>query len=235
VQQLIPYNPVDQLRLLKWLFLTPQMYKQYTEQHHSLRGMGTWLSSTLTWLPLLIAAIGYTLGTVPPSFVPGPALIVMVLVGWGLTGWLGRQDVNAESILLGVVAFLLALGVAYFVVDRLSVGVVIVAAAVMARGVAVVAALGRASSVAGGVAVGMAVSTAVLIVGGLEGGIQVIVGGAVAIIISLAFGYGVTRIINKNIEQGESGWRSKLVFVGLIASYAGLIWLYILGGWSVLQ
>ncbi|MBZ0279073.1 MAG: hypothetical protein K8I60_23205, partial [Anaerolineae bacterium] len=67
MRRLNPWNPLDQFRLLGWVFLQPGLIAAYKDTHgdESLRMVGSWLVSTLIWIPFMIPLLGYGLGSVP--------------------------------------------------------------------------------------------------------------------------------------------------------------------------
>ena len=236
MQRLTSWNPVDQVRLLVWLFLHPQAFVAFEQRAHDDKqaAVGAWLASTLTWLPLLIAALGHALGTVPNTAWWWWLIVGVILGGWGITGWIGAVESDRENLIAGFVAFVIALPIVVAVTDRLLVSLFIIAAGVIARGVAVVAALGRTSGVSGGVGTGLAVSMAIVIAGGLAAGVQIIVGAVIVVVGAYVLGNSVANAIRKNRETGRASWQGKLIFGALVLSYLTLIWLYLLGGWYIL-
>lgn len=101
------WDPRDYVRLLWWLLVTPERLRAY-EAYQNGRGLddlmrqGSWLASTLLWLPLLAWFAWATLtGSIP---LPGAFLALTFvggLGGWLLDGWLGSMD-NALAALLAV-------------------------------------------------------------------------------------------------------------------------------------
>lgn len=236
MQRLISWNPLDQARLLVWLFLHPQAFVAYEQGTHEGKriAVGAWLASTLTWLPLFIAALGHALGTVPNSDWWWWVIVAVILFGWAITGWIGAVESSRENLLAGFVAFIIALPIVLAITDRLLASLFIISAGVIARGVAVVAALGRTSGISGGVGTGLAVSLAIVIAGGIAAGAQLIVGAVVVVGGAYLLGKSVANTIRKNRETGRASWQGKLIFGALLLSYLTLIWLYLLGGWYVL-
>ena len=60
-QELHPWNPVDHLRLLGWLFFAPDRLKAFKEDwgEETIQQIGKWPASILTWLPLLIPCLAW--------------------------------------------------------------------------------------------------------------------------------------------------------------------------------
>lgn len=236
MRKLISWNPVDQVRLLVWLFLHPEAFVAYEQRTHEAKriAVGSWMASSLTWLPLFIAALGHALGVVPNRDWWWWVIIGVIIVGWALTGWLGSVESSKENILAGFVAFLVALPIVIAVTDRLIVSILVIAAGVIARGVAVVAAMGRTSGISGGVGTGLAVSVAIVIAGGLYVGLQIFIAALVAVVGAYFLGKRVAGTIRQHRQTGRSTWQGKLIFAMLILSYLALVWIYLLGGWYVL-
>jgi tetratricopeptide (TPR) repeat protein len=237
-RRLSPWKPLDHLRLLWWVLITPQQLKTYRETfgERDEHRVGSWLVSTLTWLPLLIPTLALELGTLPGTSVASPSAYLYsclgLLLAWALTGMLGKST----KPWVGVVAGITAVGVA---------GVV---AGVAAEGVA----FGVAFDVAGGVfgmalgaAVGAAVGVAVGVAGVVAGGVAL--GAAVGVALGVGFGaagvvvFGAAGVVAGVVAVGvdrslKTGTASPWVQVGedaLTLSYAFLVWFCFLGGWRV--
>jgi hypothetical protein len=109
VETLSPWNLLDHVRLLKWLFLEPARLEAYRAQagEEAVRRVGVWTASTLIWLPFLIVALAVLLGTAPvleeapPNLLSSPLTFTLggalwfgpIVLGWALTGWLGKRDI----------------------------------------------------------------------------------------------------------------------------------------------
>ncbi len=96
-----PWNPADHIRLLGWLFFTPERLEAYRARRgeHATRGIGTWLASTLLWLPLLTPLLAIGTGALPSQarLIPLPLLLAGIAVGWLLTAYLGSLEYPAVS------------------------------------------------------------------------------------------------------------------------------------------
>lgn len=106
-------NPLRQLRLLVWLFIFPEYAISYREREeaHVLRSESTWLFSTLTWSPSVIALIAYNLDITGSSIIaPATGWLVFlgILIAWLGMGWLGQHDVF--GVWLNTVGFGIAAG-----------------------------------------------------------------------------------------------------------------------------
>jgi hypothetical protein len=88
---LSPWNPLDHLRLLWWVLVTPQRLVAYREVFgkNAERSVGEWLVNTLAWLPLFIPLLALGLGTLPrieESSTTYLGASVGLVVAWVLTG-----------------------------------------------------------------------------------------------------------------------------------------------------
>ncbi|MCP4536502.1 MAG: hypothetical protein GY832_05090 [Chloroflexi bacterium] len=125
-RRLSPWNPLDHLRLLWWVMVTPQQLVAYQEVFgkDDRRRVGKWLFNTLFWLPSLMLTLAMGLETLPytdDAFSPATYLWMTVglVVAWVLSGWLGEKkgySVYANlffgvCIVEMVVAVVVALGV----------------------------------------------------------------------------------------------------------------------------
>ncbi len=108
-------NPLDHLRLLWWLFLSPQRLKAYQEQfgEESVRRMRMWLASTLICLPIVLSILLMALSEAGQYYIsklhPGsPYLTIVPALAWLLIG--RRGDINTK---VGRLVFGVALGGAF--------------------------------------------------------------------------------------------------------------------------
>ena len=104
---LSPRNPLDYLRLLGWICLTPDRVVAYRERFGpaSIERVGTWLASTLIWLPVLIPTLARGLGLLPTPH-QGRYWVLNggLVLGWMATGALGtRWDSKTIGIWAGIV------------------------------------------------------------------------------------------------------------------------------------
>ena len=94
-KQLYFWNPFDYLRLLWWIFVMPQRFKNYQEAfaEKEKEQMITWLINTLIWLPLLLPSLilGFKQAFIINAWQLESYLILSVLIGlWLITGWLAN-------------------------------------------------------------------------------------------------------------------------------------------------
>lgn len=123
VRSLHTWNPADHARLLWWVFFAPDELTRYRARlgPDSTKGIGTWLASTLLWLPLLIPIIAVSLGTIPvqDDLVPMWIIIAGMVLGWMITAWAGGLEyppAEGWKTAFGPVfegAFLIVFGVAF--------------------------------------------------------------------------------------------------------------------------
>jgi len=254
-----PLNPLDYLRLLWWVLVMPQKLKMYKERFGTPSVLGKWLTSTLTWLPLLMPTLALGLELIPHAINGASevylSLTTILLIGWLLTGWLGdidRDDAvgvafDVAGVVAGYVALAVALAVAFdvtgvvaldvagFVAIGVAVGVAgvvagYVALAVTSGGVAVVVAL----AVAVGVAVGMAVVVALAVAVGVIDDVAIIIAVIVGAVIffGILFGFVIIgTVIKKSIKNGTPSWIARFAFFLLVTAHLFLIYYYFLGGW----
>jgi hypothetical protein len=153
VRKLTPWNPLDQWRLLWWLFMNPANYVNYETQvgEITLRKTGAWLASTLTWLLFLIPIMAATLGITPSITRLSSSWnwwAIALPVIWLLAAALG-QSINSD--IVGVILGGAAGGLA---------GIVMIGLAGSTTGIYGYAiTLGVAGIVASGMAYGVASST----------------------------------------------------------------------------
>ena len=130
-RKLTPWNPIDQFRLLWWLFIAPDRYMAYLSGagEESTRKTAAWLASTLLWvLPLILilavelhgfdtlyrSEFAYTLAWRDHWYKYGPAFLFIIPVGWLLTSWLGCRKGLLVLATGGIFTGVLALAAGYF-------------------------------------------------------------------------------------------------------------------------
>ena len=142
---LSPWRPLDHLRLLWWLLVTPARLQSYKDKWGtaSLRVAGSRLAYTLTFLPLFLPALGLGLGLLPraaeaPSqqtyFWLALGVGLLWLLSFALAGVLENAKERAGGVTLfvaGVVAFVVA-GV---VAGSVALGVAFVGASVVKQNI----------------------------------------------------------------------------------------------------
>jgi hypothetical protein len=220
---LSPWNPLDHLCLLGWIFLAPDRLVAYRERagEEAVKRVGKWLTSTLIWLPLLIPTLALSLDALPISR-PGWGWLLGagLVLGWALTGWLGaRNDLVAFGAMV-VVAFVVALVVIGAFGEMVSDvgGAAFVVAAIVAGGVAFDA--------AGVVAFAVACIAAFVMADVVAGSVAGVLAGLVAAPVALG--------VKKSLETGRQTRLGQGMLVALVLSHATLVWVYFLGGWRVL-
>src|SRR5574341_1273805 len=96
-------NPLDHFRVFVWFFIAQRMLVAYNRagQWRMVKPVLAWLATTVLWLPLLMPALGLTIGTLPAaesglslSWMP-----VLLILMWALGGWLALNR-SAISLLL---------------------------------------------------------------------------------------------------------------------------------------
>lgn len=109
-RSLHPLNPLDHLCLLYWLFFAPNRLAVYREEkgEQAVNRLGTWLSGTFLWLPLLLIAVG-------KSWV----MLGLGVLGWLVGGWLGEQTNGLRVIHQVVLGGVIAAGVGIAFIETL--------------------------------------------------------------------------------------------------------------------
>lgn len=106
---LSPKRPFDYLRLLWWVLVRPDVLKAYRadldyQETEMLLRQGSWLVSSMLWLPVLgLLVFPWLSGALPLSLFGGLLLVGGIVVAWLVTGVLGIHD-NALAALAAVFA-----------------------------------------------------------------------------------------------------------------------------------
>ncbi len=261
IQRLSPWNPLDYVRLLWWLFMNLQKLKVYRIIYgaNDEKRVGTWLSSTLIWLPLLIPTLGFGLETLPLienaySAITYLIMAFSLLLPWLLTAWLWIKDDNSrQDVVAFGIAISVAISIAALVADGLMGNAVI--------GIVLSIVIGLVSIITSTIAslvtnhpVGRMVGTAV---SGTIASASIIremafacnddiftcIIPTVLVIGPILFGIVLVTIflanllvtflvsrIEKKMGVGQTSSLMRWAFVALILSYAFLIWFSFLGG-----
>jgi len=227
--ELSAWNPLDWWRLLIWALWSPAYLKVHREKfgQESEKYVGSWLVSTLTWLPLFLAILAPALALISLSLKPSVVqnAIAVVTIAWFLAGIFGYIEHYGASVAALFVAFLAAFFIGFLIMSSV--------ASVVAVGVAFFVAV----VVAGGVAVGVAGSVAV----GATGGVAMIVIMVVVVVGVAFFAVGGVALFvelvavfffNKSLETGKPSYFNRFLLILLIASYVFLIWYFYLKGWQ---
>jgi hypothetical protein len=177
MSRLKTWHPIDQGRLLWWLFLAPQQLKAYRQQYgiKAEQSVGKWLSSTLTWLPLFLLVMGLRLQTLPSVGLDNNSFYWLgsgIVFSWLITGNWGDSEriiiTGAALVFAVVVAVIIGFSVAESVLTSVAAGIMIGIMAVVMAGIANfvtgVVAGGGASGVPIGVAGGLVTGVAVGVV-----------------------------------------------------------------------
>jgi hypothetical protein len=238
--QLDAWNVLDQLRLMWWLFMMPQRLVQYETEagDKSVRNVATWLVSLLSWLPMGIPVLAYSLGTIQRSgsgrFNIFLALLLLIMA-WFVTAWLADREDRRFGMVVLIVSTCISLVVFYLIGQvegvELAVGVIdranLVAALGVAIGVGFVIAA-NAVGIATGIIAGIVFSVAMLNrpVGLESGAIAALALVSVTLIVAL------TLQRSRNTGQlSVFNWVATALCVGI---YGLMICIYFLGGWSIL-
>ena len=243
-QPLSAWNPIDHLRLLWWLLVTPTILDQYKENfgENSLYQTSRWLVSTLIWLPLFIPTLAFSLSILPSKQASSPDYMLLnggLLMAWVLTGWLGNREDNLAVIVsvlaAGVISSSTMFGVTGGIMSAVAGSIALGLGLGMAFRLALAIAFSVAGSVASGVALGM--------VGGVViGAISNVTLGAarnmasgmtigVALIIVFILAGSTTPMTNE--QPNRTMILGSFVFSLLLVTYFFLIWYSFLGGWQI--
>lgn len=251
ISYLSPVNPLNYLRLLAWLFFSPHNLTAYPKEHGKkiLRPVGYWLGNTLAWLSLVVLVLGLALGRVPTTTTAwSPTaygwLCGVLLLAWGITGWLGETRPVSGVVIV----------IVFFVMIGLGGGVAIE----KGTGLAVIVAIGVAFSVATEMpnqpAIVMAVGVAVVLAVGIILAVAVVTGGVVSLALAMTVAVWVVVVVAVGLaggrtggvmvvtavmldEAGPNGRPSTTTIVAgiaLIICYAFLIWFTFFGGAAAL-
>lgn len=186
MNHLSAWNPLDQLRLLWWLFIQPQQLKAYREQHgeKSERATGKWLISTFLWLPFFLPFSAVGLGIVPysPYTLLNTEITLMasdylwasggLFIAWLLTGLFGDRDqpaVRVAEILAGGLAGGIVIVLTLGLPRRMALAIGLVTSLGLGVGLAEVLAIGFAQRVLLGLPLGLIAVPILGLQGVLEG------------------------------------------------------------------
>jgi hypothetical protein len=179
-----PWNPLDYLRLLYWVFFFPQALRWYVEtfgdpKHQEATGPDLLPALREDPVQRNLVLMGLLLTLLVAPLLAAGLHRMGIPVDWGgvAAGVVGGVVGGVADGVAGVVAFGVAAGVAGGVVAGVAGGV----AAGVAAGVAVGVALGVAFSIATGVAVGVVVGVGASVGAGIAGGVTFGVAAGVAV------------------------------------------------------
>jgi len=205
-KRLSAWNPIDYMRLLWWILVSPQqlqIYRQAFGEEDENR-VGKWLVSSLTWGPLMMPILAAGLGLlwfVPQDWPSGVYLLfTLLLIGcWLLTGWLGNVG---EGSVMGNVAFGVMFGMIF--------GVVYVVAIVIAFLVAVEVATHQAF--------------------GVGYVLAYVVAFYMAYVVAVAVAMAVRDTVTNSLISATPSTLVRIAFLLLVAADLFLFWFCFLGG-----
>ncbi|MEE8389756.1 MAG: hypothetical protein V3S14_03035 [Anaerolineae bacterium] len=261
--RLSPGDPLDHLRLLWWVLVTPQQLKAYRETFGAKdeRRVGKWLASTLIWLPLLIPTLALGLDTLPRGADAFPTVfywgcLLGLVLAWTLTGWVGSIDIadsgadvapvgTASVVALGAVlavAFSVAIGAAIGVANALArhTAFAVTACVCIAESVAFVVAdvvtgtRGANTGVLGGLAGFVALGVAGFAGLGAAQGVEDLVANLVMVGITVKAAFSVAEGVQASLTIGHPFWTMRAAFGILVLVHVFLVWFSFLGGWRAL-
>jgi hypothetical protein len=222
------WNPVTQLRLLRWTFLTPAKLQNYhtPANFSSVKRVAAGLASLLGWAAIILPLLGMTLVNAPGRSPFG--LPITLWLGAALLVWL-VADRWVTRTTASVVAALVSMGLAV----GLAVGIGV------AGNLPVILIFG----IAAGIVIGVAGEQALMVdflrglaVAAVAGLILGELGGLVAAVVvyalALAQGIVVGALLDINLATGQPSRWTTLILAILGAAYLYLIAVYLLGGWQ---
>jgi hypothetical protein len=242
-----PNNLFNHLRLVFWLFLQPAQIAPYQrdDSNRPLRQTTAWAVSALAFLPFLLPAAGYALGIIQTPDAPRLPSLSLIVAGLGfvveylITGWLGWRMRQTTGTFLTVIIVILTIGI-YLVLPNMSnvifaragwlPGFLFMLTTAISLGVGFGIAFQFANN-ASAALIGVVVAAIInSVISKLQLGIQAGVAGGLMVLLAIM----VSAALQENIRTGKAAWYSVALFVVLTANYGLMLWLYLLGGWSVL-
>lgn len=241
MRRLNPWNPLDHFRLLGWVFMHPEIITPYQEMYgkQSLQRTGSWLVSTLTWIPVMIPVLGYGLATIPV----GSSRSGLYLAGfygllWLLTGLLGARTSEPVGFAAGITLFFFMLGISFAVTAGATPGILastaLVVSGLIVRSLAVLVAGHLAAHVCGGVMLGIAAGTAAVTFGGVLAGFIIAVAVPAALLITYTLSFLVAQHLRQTFATGQATIPGKIMLALIPLGGLSALWIFFLGGWGVL-
>lgn len=245
--RLNPFNFFDHLMLLWWLFFQPEALAAHRlhSTDRPVRQTGAWLSGSIAWVPFMVPALGLVVGTVQFPTTTSQVVSTLLLAGvlgllsWLVTGWFGwRDDPRLGLILMVIVGgftFLLLLigdragGIRFTASNPAATNAFLLTTSV-SLGIAAGITFRLANAASGALAGILIASIAYLTLSKTQPG----VGGSLSGLMMVVVAFLVSAVIERHFVTGRRFWLSLVVSLILIANLVGMIWLYLLGGWSVL-
>jgi len=232
---LSPINPLDYLRLLWWVFNSPQQLQAYWQVfgQEDEKRVGNWLVSTLIWWPLLVSLLILEQSLTKIGMLE---IYIGLTVGcWILTGWFKINQNMAISLafLMSIcLTVLVSVSVANIVMAgflwlSLIVGVAVIMASLIAVIVAGDVAVVVAVLVSIGVAIGIAVGVALLLSDFMVGLLAGSAAGLIAAIVMEFVANVVGDAIKNTLITGIPSFLARLAFVLLIVTHLSFIGLYL--------
>lgn len=240
-----PFNPYHWGRLLYWILLNPAQIAPYRQQNGQydpiLHRAGTWLISTIVWLPFLIPLYAASLTFAPLHYATrwplGYAQLAMAVstIAWVLFSSLASLHEIREKEDIATVAFISLAG-----------GMAGIAASNMAANGLILATAIASITLAGGVAMDMenklAFRLLILLATSITLGAALGMGGFFTALLALLVMAGAISVllftliqdIQAHIRKENASPHLIRLAMGLCVLYPLLIWVYWLNGWQVL-
>jgi hypothetical protein len=209
-------NPLDHLRLLWWVLMSPQQLQVYRQTfgESDEKHVGRWLVSTLTWWPLLVPILALGFELLLPSANNWPSegywwFSLLLVGGWIVTGKIGNEG---EESMIGNLPFGIVFGVVF--------GVTYIAAIILAI-------------ITGGTThlIHSMVSNMNF---DIVFSIAYIIAFYIAYVIAVSAAYMMKDTIKNSLMTATPFLSARLAFLALIAAHFLLIWIFFLNGWQIL-
>ncbi|MCB9452221.1 MAG: hypothetical protein H6672_12330 [Anaerolineaceae bacterium] len=241
MRPLNPWNPLDPFRLLGWVFLHPEFIRDYPETYDkkSMQRTGSWLVSTLTWIPIMIPVLGYGLATIPV----GASRSGLFLAGfygilWLLTGIFGTRTSEPVGFAVGISLFFFMLSISFAVTAGATPGILVSVALVISglivRAIAVLVAGHLAAHVSGGVILGITAGTAAVSFGGVLAGFIIAVAVPAGLLITYTLSYLVAQHLQGTFKEGRPSLQGKILLALIPLGAVAALWVFFLGGWQLI-
>ncbi len=207
-RQLSPWNPLDHLRLLWWVLVTPQRLLAYREVfgENAERSVSKWLISAIACLPLILINVAQVLGTLTRS--ESLATHIRNSIGWimvgVLSGWLTQKKNTWAQIVLFFVSSVLKIYLTFIISSFVACVVLLLT----------------------------------ILLGITSKNTHTVMFMITLVLAFLVIAMTNTRIENEIKESQRTGRPSPIsrgVFTLCLAAYIFLIWFSFLGGWRVFQ
>ncbi len=228
-EALAVHNPLNHLRVLWWLFLTPQGINTHQSEYgaKSLHPVAQWVASTLTWLPLFLPTLAIATGkwsTITDAFLLNGYrwLSGGIVLAWLFTGWFGAHkkeedgSVNIAEAITLIIALLAAGGIAgqMGLIIGLLIALPITLIVIYAMNGSLALIMANTTALITTIIVGL------LVTQGVTSKVALVIGTIMMSIWAML----TARRMDRSIKFGHASWLARLTFVMLLLAYAIIIW-----------